>query len=315
MEEEDQFSGSVLSQTKMMEMTLVNTESDNRLLLRKEAQLNHNFTLYKYEDTPGWMQDNIYITSGYRANYSVALCIKSLFRMHNETWSIWTHLVGFLLFFILMFVTFAVLLESPTVGDVFVFLVFLICAQIQMLASAIFHIFYCHSAQVCSWLVRIDYSGINLMIVGSYYPPLYYLFKCYPVWQGTYLALITIIGVAGVIISVLPIFSSPRFRVIRVVFFIMIGFFAVFPLPHLWVLAGTKLVWPVAWREMIMGALYVMGAIIYATRIPERCYPGKFEYSPLSSHSVWHLFTIAAALVQLWVCLFAYHQRIENPCS
>lgn len=54
-----------------------------------------------------------------------------------------------------------------------------------------------------------------------------------------------------------------------------------------------------------MGLLYITGAMIYSTRIPERFYPGKFDYH-MSSHVIWHFFTIAAAFVQTWVCVQFY---------
>ncbi|KDO23110.1 hypothetical protein SPRG_11954 [Saprolegnia parasitica CBS 223.65] len=43
--------------------------------------------------------NNPFIRSGYRLHYtSPTQCVKSLFQLHNETWNVWTHLVGALLF-------------------------------------------------------------------------------------------------------------------------------------------------------------------------------------------------------------------------
>ncbi len=53
------------------------------------------------------------------------------------------------------------------------------------------------------------------MIVGCYYPPLYYLFKCQPTAQVVYLVLITLLGVIGVYISMSPTFASPKYRAVR----------------------------------------------------------------------------------------------------
>jgi predicted membrane channel-forming protein YqfA (hemolysin III family) len=44
--------------------------------------------------------------------------------------------------------------------------------------SGIFHLFCAHSEKVNNYLNRLDYAGIAILIVGSCYPPNYYLFYC-----------------------------------------------------------------------------------------------------------------------------------------
>ena len=44
--------------------------------------------------------------------------------------------------------------------------------------SATFHLFIAHSHKVNNLFNRLDYAGIALLIVGSSYPPNYYLFYC-----------------------------------------------------------------------------------------------------------------------------------------
>jgi len=63
------------------------------------------------------------------------LCFQSMFRIHNETLSIWTHLLGFLYFFVMMFVTIFATIQhnKPKPVDFFVFVAFFIGAQCQML--------------------------------------------------------------------------------------------------------------------------------------------------------------------------------------
>eukprot|EP00026_Physarum_polycephalum_P005164 Phypoly_transcript_05193.p1 GENE.Phypoly_transcript_05193~~Phypoly_transcript_05193.p1 ORF type:complete len:508 (+),score=66.47 Phypoly_transcript_05193:116-1639(+) len=39
-----------------------------------------------------------FITKGYRFNYTWQMCLKSVFRAHNETLNVWTHFIGFLIF-------------------------------------------------------------------------------------------------------------------------------------------------------------------------------------------------------------------------
>ncbi|XP_031682113.1 progestin and adipoQ receptor family member 3 isoform X2 [Oncorhynchus kisutch] len=57
--------------------------------------------LYTFEQIPLFLKENPYITDGYRAHLTSKLCLKSIFVLSNETVNIWTHLLGFLLFFLL----------------------------------------------------------------------------------------------------------------------------------------------------------------------------------------------------------------------
>jgi predicted membrane channel-forming protein YqfA (hemolysin III family) len=128
--------------------------------------------------------------------------------------------------------------------------------------------------------------------------------------------------------------------VIRTGFFLLFGFFAgmqheilslitvVFPVPHMALLVGFGTIWPVIWRESIMGFCYTVGAIIYVTRIPEKILPGQFDLSVSSnastssyipqwaaSHVIWHYFTIAAALVSYATTMYLYFHRNDYVCT
>jgi predicted membrane channel-forming protein YqfA (hemolysin III family) len=123
--------------------------------------------------------------------------------------------------------------------------------------------------------------------------------------------------------------------------FVALGWSTILPLPHIMYLHGMWLVWGVAKWELLVGLIYTVGAVMYAKRIPERWSPGKYDTSfvrslfpphvhslnrslslslplaagayhcdirhvQLCSHSLWHCFTIAGALTQLYACLTVY---------
>lgn len=55
------------------------------------------------EDVPEEDQWNTFLRTGYRINYTTwKQIIMSLFEWHNETINIWTHLIGFITFFIIL---------------------------------------------------------------------------------------------------------------------------------------------------------------------------------------------------------------------
>ena len=50
------------------------------------------------KDTPEWLRDD-YLINGYRINHRrISDLLRSLFRLHNETFNIWTHLIGVIVF-------------------------------------------------------------------------------------------------------------------------------------------------------------------------------------------------------------------------
>ena len=62
------------------------------------------YRLYHFSKIPDWMKDNPSILEGYRMNLGLKRTILSLFRIHNETGNIWTHLLGSIFFLALIFV-------------------------------------------------------------------------------------------------------------------------------------------------------------------------------------------------------------------
>jgi len=274
------------------------------------------YELVKYEDLPAYLQGNEFVRLGYRANFSWSLCVRSLFYFHNESLNIWTHLLATFLFFGLML---AVLvwnwgLKDPNYEDKLVFFVFFFGAQCQMLFSTIFHTFSCRSSRWYKFFVRLDYTGICMMIVGSYYPCIYYTLRCHPAVSTLHLSLISAAGAIGIIVSMMPSLQGPRFRTFRVLIFLSVGLYILILVPHICFLDGFGQTWPLLWRLLIMGGLYIAGAVIYTTRCPECCCPGKLDYT-WHSHVIWHLIVIVAGLLQLYNCLYAYDRYKGIQCA
>lgn len=72
--------------------------------------------------------------------------------------------------------------------------VFMAGAMVCMLTSSVCHLFGCCRADVARWIWRFDYAGIAVLIVASFYPPVYYTFMCSPFWWRFYLSTTTILG-------------------------------------------------------------------------------------------------------------------------
>jgi adiponectin receptor len=60
------------------------------------------------------------------------------------------------------------------------------------------------------------------------------------------------------------------------------------------------------------GLVYIMGAIIYANRVPERLKPGVFD-NVGASHQIFHVFVLIAASLHLVGLVKAFHQKHSGP--
>jgi adiponectin receptor len=152
------------------------------------------------------------------------------------------------------------------------------------------------------------------MIVGSYIPILFWGFSCYPFWRDVYIYSICALGVLGICICWFPIFTTPRFRIVRTSFFMALGWVSLVPVFHLSYLEGAEVVWTVGKFELLMGIIYSIAAFFYASRIPERWYPGVFDYS-CSSHVIWHVLIFVAAVLQLWTLIYAHSIVSGRQCT
>ncbi|KAK9927710.1 hypothetical protein M0R45_024881 [Rubus argutus] len=175
------------------------------------------------------------------------------------------------------------------------FFVFLVGAMFCLLASSTCHLLACHSARLSYIVLRCDYAGIAALIATSFYPPVYYSFMCNPFFCNLYLGFITILGVATIAFSLLPMFQGPKFRSTRASLFFGMGMSGVVPLVHKLILFRNRPeVLQTTCYEVLMGVLYGLGALIYATRIPERWRPGKFDIAG-HSHQLFHILVVAGA--------------------
>jgi adiponectin receptor len=151
--------------------------------------------LLLWDDLPHWRRDNAYITSGYRhMKPSYLHSVLSLTHLHNESVNIWSHLLGAvtaLAASLYLYLLIHPRYDSASANDVIVFGCFFGGAFLCLGMSATFHALLSHSEHAARWGNKLDYTGIVLLIVGSYVPALYYGFFCKPQLLTFYLCLVS----------------------------------------------------------------------------------------------------------------------------
>lgn len=254
--------------------------------------------LISYEDLPVPWRINPHILQGYRFRESTAGCIKSAFALSNELVNIWSHALGLVLLLAVAFYFYPTSLNFSlsTTADVVIAAIFFFAAAQCLVCSTIWHTMNAITdVHLISTFACVDYTGISLLIAASIMTTEYTAFYCEPVSRWTYMVLTALLGIAGVVMPWDPKFNGPDMAWARVAFFVGLGATGFLPVLQLGWSRGLDHVWefysPIA-KSM---AVYVVGAFVYASKVPERWCPGMFDYAG-GSHNLWHIAVLGGIL-------------------
>ncbi|KAA8522974.1 hypothetical protein F0562_009397 [Nyssa sinensis] len=342
-------------------------ENNNKKRKKKISQSRSKakqYALVTYQELPEYMKDNEYILNYYRANWPLKEALFSIFRWHNETLNVWTHLIGFVLF---LGLTVTNLMHVPQVADfinIFTwsfpmsgdqnvshnskdffsgttklidlkqttpqemeisspemaaarwpFFVFLGGSMFCLFSSSTCHLFSCHSHHLNLFLLRIDYVGIAVMIITSFFPPIYYIFQCDTLWQFIYLGGITVMGIFTIATLLSPSLSTGKYRPFRALLFVAMGLFGIVPAIHAVIVNWTEPQRNVTLAyEAVMALSYLTGTMFYVSRIPERWKAGWFDLAG-HSHQIFHVFVILGALAHYGAALVFLEFRDNVGCE
>ena len=186
-------------------------------------------------------------------------------------------------------------------------------AILLFIFSASFHSIGTINEKYHDILNRFDYGGISLLISGSCYPPYYYFFYYSKTFKYSYLIEITVLGLGTFLYSLTDDFNKPQKRTLRGIIFLIFGLCTGIPILHMAFLGnkidgngpGIKLI-----NWYIGGASYVIGALLYILRFPEKKFPKKFDYIG-ASHQIFHVLVFLGAFFHYLGSLDAYNYRFR----
>ncbi|KAG6724023.1 hypothetical protein I3843_03G231900 [Carya illinoinensis] len=195
------------------------------------------------------------------------------------------------------------------------FFVFLSGSMFCLLSSSICHLFSCHSHPLSLLLLRVDYVGITIMIITSFFPPIYYMFQCDPHWQFVYLGGITAMGIFTIATMLSPALSSGKYRGFRALLFSSMGLFGIIPAIHaVFVNWGNPQRNATLAYEAAMAVSYLTGVLVYVSRVPERCKPGWFDLVG-HSHQIFHVLVVMGALAHYGASLHILDAQYAITCG
>lgn len=165
--------------------------------------------------------------------------------------------------------------------------------------STVFHIYQAHSFKAWSTLLKLDYGGICLLIMGSYYPVSNYVFACQEVsfLKYFFLALNTICCLASFIFMMVDKYSTPEWKWLRGLLFIILGTSGAVPFLYLQFASDHGYFSAYSVQPWALGgAIYIVGAFMQVNNWPEKKYPKKFDIIG-SSHQIFHVCVVIACAI------------------
>jgi adiponectin receptor len=276
--------------------------------------------LIRYEDLPIPWRVNPHIVKGYRFSDSKIDCIRSVFGISNELVNIWSHAIGLMIVLAIAFYFYptSVNFTLSTKTDVFIAAVFFFAACKCLVCSALWHTM--NSVADLTLMERfacVDYTGISLLIAASIMTTEYTAFYCEPVSRWIYMTTTATLGVGGVILPWHPTFNRHDMAWARVAFYVSLGATGFVPILQLNMTRGGTWAWEFYAPITQSIIVYLVGACVYASQVPERWFPGAFDYIG-GSHNLWH-FAVLGGILFHYLAMQEFFagafKRAEQDCG
>lgn len=277
-----------------------------------ECQLSKD--LKRQNELESWAKSSIkgssseFVLSGYRSTKSWWECTNSVFRIHNETINIWTHLMGALIWILMMDAADA-MLRYNKVEDVTMSvlkLCFIMCIAMPVFSTT-YHTYKCVNERLYNILLSLDIAGIHLLMFARTMTEAFVVFYCD---RAIWLNLVMICSVPALALGVYGAWTRTQWPFIPAVLLAHI--------PVISFVMGGVVSSPRIARYLTLSlsgsVTGIVAFILFMYRIPECFYPGKFDIVG-SSHQWWHVFTwIGPTLVLLGMLELALY-RNEVGCG
>ena len=278
--------------------------------------------LIHYEDLPMPWRGNQFILSGYRFCETPAACCRSVFAPSNETVNIWSHVIGLVIVLAIAFYFYPHTSAYPlsTNWDVLIAATFFAAACKCLICSTMRHTMNSiASPHLLSQFACVDYSGIAFLIAASILTTEWTAFYCEPLSRSVYMSLTIVLGLLGSILPWRESFNRHDMAWFRVAFYVTLAGTGFAPVIQLNYTRGYE--WTFYFYAPLVKSVmvYFVGAVIYASQVPEKWCPGMFDYFG-GSHNIWHVAVLVAivfhytAMMEFFQGAFQRALNEENCC-
>ena len=125
----------------------------------------------------------------------------------------------------------------------------------------------------------------------------------------------SVLGSIVFVVSVREKFTSKEYHTIRGSLFLTFGISAAIPIMHLIIFGAEGFDGSFSFILWIIGGLsYIIGALLYILKFPERFWPGRFCIVG-NSHQIFHILVLVGVFTHYFGCLQTYSYRANNYCN
>jgi adiponectin receptor len=285
------------------------TRSDSLLSLRRV------FTLFH--------EANSFVQTGYRKPCSNLGCaLASMFTVHNETGSIWIHLIGAFAF---LFYALCHRSEVKHTQAPELLLLSAVCCVLCFFFSTAYHLFRFMSRDIFKFWLQWDHMGCAVLILGSNYCWLQLLFACHPLIRDCYTAVLCCGTSVAVLCHAFPAnvkqWLTNKLKVkdyeLSEVFLVPSAFSGLVALIHYLCINGYT---DITQHGIILTLFFTAAFAVFITKVPERYFPRRFDIWG-NSHQLWHLLLVIASawhmlgVQQYGYLIHAHHCGLPNPTT
>ena len=256
-------------------------------------------TLLPRAKAPNYLTDpEPFILHGFRPRLTFLGCLRSLFKLHNETLNIWTHIFGSLYMAILTKRRWESSATAHTGLRRVPPLLVGTAGSILFAASATAHCFCCHGRHTCKCCFAVDKSMIAYFLLGCAASSSIVFFRR-PTQRLTRNLFITAAFCSSTfgalqISGLLGQETSKLFKVLVLASQAVTGLIP--PILELTTTQRVDVQQLIVQRASLASGLALVGSSLYTTFYPEKAYPGVFDLF-LNSHTLMHIFVVGSAHV------------------
>lgn len=250
-----------------------------------------------YTDLPKWYDTYTYIYKGYRANnmgYKNTV-VTSLFKWHNETLNIYTHLLAAIYF------AYNLSIDVPDCSVECKYFIYTAkIGSMYMASTSVFaHMFYVMSEQMFQIAWRTDFTGVIALSIPHLFMDTYVLTKIV-LQNSTLCKLCLLIETVFAAIGMYRVWRLPfkMAQVLGVRYLLVSSFPLTFALSgYLYWNSADKLVLDISQASLNCTIFTLIAGTFFTTRIPERYFNRTGLFNSFNSHTIHHICIVIAVLL------------------
>lgn len=240
----------------------------------KALKVGQSKYLHYYQLPLSW-RENRYIINGYRFTLLHQTMWELIFHFnHNETWNIWTHLVGAVVMLYLGLVHYpnTEAFKHSSVGDNAIMALFIFASLKCLVSSVLWHTYstFAHLT-IRNRFACVDYTGITVLVTCSVISAEYCSLYNYPKLLALFMSFSIIAGLGGFAFNWSSYFDRPECRPLRIGFYVCLAGLGASTFLCKWYYDGifeaVTFYAPLTYRSFVW---YWIGVIFYGGLIPER---------------------------------------------